>query len=230
MTGPVPRPSPRAVVLDLDGTLVDSLDDIADAMNAILREAGMPTHDVDDYRRFVGHGLAALVRRAMAPDGDHDVLLAAARRRYAEHCLDSTRPYAGIPEMLAALQADGLALAVLSNKPHAMTERVVQALFGNVDFRFVLGDQPDRPRKPDPAGARLVAERLGVPADHCWLVGDSAVDLQTARAANMVGIGVTWGFRSADELRAASPAALVDTPQELAALVRQSLAGARTGR
>jgi phosphoglycolate phosphatase len=215
-------PPPQAILLDLDGTLVDSLADIADAMNATLRAAGMPTHDVGAYRSFVGHGLPTLVRRAMAPGGDFDALLAHARAHYSEHCLDRTRPYAGIPEMLASLGAESIVLAVLSNKPHAMTEQVVAGLFADVTFAAVLGDRPEVPRKPDPTGALGIAETVGAEPGRCWLVGDSPVDLQTARAAQMVGIGVTWGFRTPEQLRAEHPAALIDRPEELVSLVHAS--------
>lgn len=216
---PKPLGPPRAILLDLDGTLVDSLEDIAQAMNAGLREVGMPTHDVDAYRAFVGHGLASLVRRAMAPGGDFEALLALVRARYTAHCLDRTRPYEGVPEMLSELQERDIALAVLSNKPHAMTERVVAGLFPDVAFEVVAGDRPGVPRKPDPTGALSIARTIGVDPRSCWLVGDSGVDLQTAHAADMAGIGVTWGFRSAEELRTERPAALVDSPEELVALV-----------
>jgi phosphoglycolate phosphatase len=215
-------PPPLAILLDLDGTLVDSLQDIADAMNATLREAGMPTHDTEAYREFVGHGLPALVARAMAPGGDHAALLASARARYEAHCVDRTLPYAGVPQMLAELGLRNITLAVLSNKPHSMTQRVVRELFGDVSFAAVVGDRPEVPRKPDPAGALGIAKTIGVIPSRCWLVGDSAVDLQTATAAQMVGIGVAWGYRSVQELRAARPVTLVDGPDEVVALVDES--------
>jgi phosphoglycolate phosphatase len=217
----MPRP-PVAILLDLDGTLVDSLEDIADAMNATLREAGMPTHATETYRGFVGHGLAALVRCAMAPGGDHAALLASARARYEAHCVDRTRPYPSVPGMLAELRRRDIPLAVLSNKPHSMTQRVVRELLADTSFAVVMGDTPGTPRKPDPTGALGIARTLGVDASHCWLVGDSAVDLETAGAAQMVGIGVTWGFRPLEELRAAEPAALVDSPEALVRLVDDS--------
>jgi phosphoglycolate phosphatase len=214
-----PPGPPLAIVLDLDGTLVDSLADIADAMNATLRAAGMPTHEPRTYRTFVGHGLAALVRQAMAPGGDHAALLAAARARYQEHCVDRTRPYPGVLQMLVELRDRGIALAVLSNKPQPMTDRVVRELLGEIPFGAIVGDRPDVPRKPDPAGALAIAKALDAPPSRCWLVGDSAVDVQTAKAAGMRGIAVTWGFRPVQELRAARPDAFIDSPGALVRLV-----------
>lgn len=207
--------SPHAIVFDLDGTLVDSLEDVAESMNAVLAEAGMPPHDLDTYRRFIGDGLATLVRRAMAPGGDFESLLEAARERYAAHCLDRTRAFDGVPEMLARLRAHGLPMAVLSNKPHAMTQQVVRGLFPDVPFVAVVGERPDIPRKPDPAGAQTIAQALRVEPGRCWLVGDTPVDLETARAAGMLGVAVVWGFRSAEELRAHDPELMVDTPEQL---------------
>jgi phosphoglycolate phosphatase len=221
--GEAPPSPPQAILLDLDGTLVDSLEDIAAAMNAALRGAGMPTHATEAYRAFVGHGLSTLVRRAMAPGGDHAELLASARAHYQDHCVDRTRPYPGVPRMLDELLQRGIPLAVLSNKPHPMTRHVVRELFSDASFAAVLGDRPGIPRKPDPYGALEIAETIEVPPASCWLIGDSAVDLETARAAHMVGIGVTWGFRPIEELRAARPAALVDRPDALVRLVDRSI-------
>lgn len=216
----------RALVFDLDGTLVDSLEDLAVAMNEVLREAGRPEHPIEAYRHFIGWGAADLVRRA-APDGDHAALLESFRRRYHHEGLDPrltprtgdrSRPYDGIPELLRELVARRIPLAVLSNKPHAATVAVVARFFPDVPFVAVVGAREGVPHKPDPSAALEVAEALGVPASACAFVGDTEVDVQTALNARMKPIGVAWGFR-AEMLADAGAARVISDPRELLDLV-----------
>lgn len=210
----------RAAVFDLDGTLVDSLRDIAGAMNHTLEAHGLPTHAIDAYRHKVGEGVARLVAKALPPGADDATrasVTAAFRARYAAHILDFTKPYDGVPDMLAALAARGIALAVLSNKPDAATGHLVRALFPSVPFAKVLGHRDDLPRKPDPTSARLIADAMRVATSECAFVGDTHVDMETAIAARMIPIGVLWGFRDREELERAGAQTIVATPSELVA-------------
>jgi phosphoglycolate phosphatase len=204
----------RAIVFDLDGTLVDSLEDLAVAMNDVLREAGQPEHPIEAYRHFIGWGAADLVRRA-APNADHAALLSSFGRRYhGEAHGHASRPYAGIPELLRTLVARKIPIAVLSNKPHAATVAVVARFFPEIPFVAVVGAREGSPHKPDPTTALEIAETLGVPASACAFVGDTEVDMQTAKNARMKPIGVAWGFR-AETLTNAGAERVVASPSEL---------------
>jgi phosphoglycolate phosphatase len=216
----------RAAIFDLDGTLVDSLADIAAAMNHSLTQHGLPTHPVADYRSYVGEGVMVLVRKA-TPGGDeqlHASVLDAYRAYYADHLFDQTRTFPGIPAMLTRLAAEDVRLAVLSNKSDTFTKRLVEGLLPGVPFTAVYGERPGVPRKPDPTAALEVATELGVAPADCAFVGDTPVDMNTARNAAMYGIGVTWGFRSAEELRAHGARALATTAEELLAALRAARA------
>jgi phosphoglycolate phosphatase len=201
-----------AVLFDLDGTLVDSLEDIARAMNHALATHGEPGHLLDAYRRYVGEGVKRLVAQAApwADAGEQESLLRAWRASYADHLVEHTRPYPGVPGMLRACVARGQKLAVLSNKTHGLTRDIVRRTLGEVPFAEVWGEQPELfPRKPDPASALALAQRLGVAPGACAFVGDTSVDMRTARQAGMAAVGVTWGFRP-EELAAEAPLAMVD--------------------
>ena len=207
-----------AIVFDLDGTLVDTLADIAAAMNRSLEALGLPPHAPERYRELIGEGVSKLVRAAApdAPDASArwPALEAAFRARYGEALVVESRPYPGVPELLDALAARGVPVAILSNKPDPMTRRVVAEVLPRWRFGAVLGQRPDHPRKPDPAGALEVASALGVPPGRCAMVGDTAIDMQTAAAAGMRPIGVAWGFRPS-ELAAAGAELTVEHPGAL---------------
>ena len=217
----MPLPA-RAAIFDLDGTLLDSLHDIGAAMNHALTTHGLPPHPLDAYRQFVGEGVLVLVSRALPPGREdaHPAVVAAYRAFYAEHLLDHTRPFAGLLEVLARLEAEGVKLAVLSNKPDPATRQLVTALLPRVPFGAVYGERPGVPRKPDPTAALAVAAELGVAPGECAFIGDTAVDVDTARAAGMVAVGVTWGFRDVAELRAHGAQVIVHTAEELLAALR----------
>ena len=207
-----------AVLFDLDGTLVDSLADLARSVNTVLVARGHPPHRMDAYRRFVGEGIGELVRRALGADAatsEVDACVDLVRREYGASWDRETRPYPEIVTTLASLRARGLRLAVFSNKPHGITVSVAERFFGNDAFDVVLGAEAGFPRKPDPQGALEIARRLDVSPRRCIYVGDSATDMRTARAAGMTALGALWGFRDAEELAEAGAARLIAKPSEM---------------
>jgi phosphoglycolate phosphatase len=212
-----------AILFDLDGTLLDTLADVAWAANRVLADCGYPTHPVDAYRNYIGSGVRRLYERIL-PDGRRDEAAVARcveafQQAYAGHWNVQTRPYDGVPELLDGLTARGLRMAVLSNKPEAFSRRCVDEYLSGWRFEVVLGQREGIPPKPDPAGAREVVERLGVAAERFLYVGDTATDMQTALAAGMYPVGVAWGFRPVEELRAAGAARIVDRPADLVELL-----------
>ncbi|AGC48723.1 phosphoglycolate phosphatase [Myxococcus stipitatus DSM 14675] len=214
----------RAVFFDLDGTLVDSLGDIADAMNHSLARHGLPTHPESAYRHFVGEGVRELARRAV-PAGREELaaaVLETYRPHYEAHLFDRTAAYPGILGMLSALAEQGVVMGVLSNKSDGPVKQLVERLLPGVPFRVVYGERPGVPRKPDPTAVLGMAAELGVAPVTCGFVGDTAVDMLTARAAGMYGVGVTWGFRDAAELHANGARAVATTAEELLAALRSA--------
>ena len=211
----------KAVIFDLDGTLLDTLDDLADSVNAVLKEGGFPTHGVQAYKGFIGNGAELLIRRSL-PQGANDetvrCTLQAFQAYYADHCLDKTRPYEGIPQALKALKEAGFALAVLSNKPHPFTCELAERFFPHT-FTAVAGNRAEFPRKPDPNAPCWLAGRLNVLPCECFFVGDSGVDMQTGVRAGMHSCGVTWGFRPEEELVQNGAKTLLHTPTELLSLI-----------
>lgn len=210
----------QAVLFDLDGTLLDTLADIAAAANAALVAEGMPAHPDAAYRRFIGDGVAMLVRRALPEGVEHDDArvdrcVRLFHETYATSWNVSTRPYDGIPALLDALAARGLPLAILSNKPDEFTRLCADAQLGRWAWAAVVGQREGVPRKPDPTSALAIAAGLGLgPADVVY-VGDSGVDMRTATAAGMRAVGVSWGFRSVEELREIGASAIIDHPAQL---------------
>jgi len=212
----------KAVVFDLDGTLLDTLDDLADSANHVLGQRGLPTHPVDEFRNFIGEGVGMLIRQ-MLPDDRRDEqtmaeILAAYRAEYGRRWNAKTRPYDGVAELLDALAARGVKMAVLSNKPDEFTQKCVAGLLGSWEFDPVLGHRDGTPRKPDPAGALQIARHWGLPPAEILYVGDTATDVQTAVAAGMCAVGVMWGFRPS-ELESSGAEALIERPGELLDLV-----------
>lgn len=209
----------RAVLFDLDGTLLDTLQDLADSANSALRSLGLPIHPVDSYRTFVGDGVDILVRRVL-PEERRDSntvgsLKAAFREEYSRRWKDATRPYPGVPELLDALSGRGVILTVLSNKPHAATQAVAGHFFSRWPFAVFWGQRESHPRKPDPAAALEICRAVGVEPGEMLYVGDTNTDMQTARRAGMFAVGALWGFRSREELLASGAQALVSHPAEL---------------
>ncbi len=210
---------PRAIIFDLDGTLLDTLDDLTASLNRALAERCLPPHPARRVRRMIGDGVHWLVRRAL-PRGAHTPeleqdLVRAFRRDYNRRWDQATRPYPGVPELLDQLAAAKLPLAVLSNKPHEFCVQMVDSLLADWAFHRVIGGGDAFALKPDPAGALEIATTLDVPPADCMLVGDSMVDIQTAHAAGMVPVAVTWGFRDEEELREAAPAHVLSKAHQL---------------
>lgn len=216
----------RAILFDLDGTLLDTLADIGAAMNRVLSERGLPAHELNAYLEFIGHGSRVLVERAL-PETQRDAATIqtcfdAYLEDYGRHWNDNTELYPGIAEMLDQVSRFDVKLAILSNKPHALTVRCADAHLSNWPFETILGQQDATPRKPDPAAALAIAQQLGVSAGACLFVGDSGVDMQTATAAGMVPVGVLWGFRPESELTEHGAQVLLNHPSEIIPQLRLS--------
>ncbi|MFT8887679.1 MAG: HAD family hydrolase [Ethanoligenens sp.] len=207
-----------ACIFDLDGTLADSLRDLAEASNHALAAQGYPTHEIERYRYFVGNGIPKLIERVLPQDACTPEILNRTRAifdtYYEVHRLDHTAPYEGIVPLLDSLHEKGVKLAVVSNKPDVFAKKIVTTLFGD-RFHPVFGNRPDVPRKPDPAAALEAATMLGVQPEECLFLGDSGVDMKTAEAAKMTGVGVLWGFRDRDELLENGAKRLLARPEEL---------------
>jgi phosphoglycolate phosphatase len=207
----------RAVIFDLDGTLVDSLEDIAHALDLALDDHGVTRPTRALVRTWIGAGAHSLCTNAIGAERA-DSLLARFRVHYAAAPVVHTHVYAGLEDVLDQLVAAGKRLAILSNKPHVLTRRIAEVVLSRWPFVSVVGQREGVPLKPSPEPALAIAGELGVPPEACALVGDSAIDLLTAHAAKMVPIAVSWGFRPRIELAAANPALLADEPGQLAAL------------
>ena len=218
----------KAILFDLDGTLLDTLEDLAAAANRALDTLGLPAHPTDAYRVFVGDGLRTLAERILPGEQRSaarvDALVAAFEREYSRTWNERTAPYAGVPEMLDRLTTGGYRLSVLSNKPDAFTRLCVEQLLPHWTFAPLYGQRPGVPKKPDPAAALAIAAELGLAPAEVLYLGDTATDMHTARAAGMEAVGVLWGFRSADELRAAGARHLLAHPGELAPLLHSASA------
>lgn len=213
----------RLVIFDLDGTLLDTIGDLAAACNTVLERRGFPCHTYEQYCGFVGNGVMRLVERAL-PEADRTPETVAAVRadfvkHYTEYINRYTKPYEGIPELLAELTRRGVRMAVASNKFQAGTEKLVRLYFPGVAFDPVLGQRPDVPLKPDPAVVVEILALTGVARDEVLYVGDSGVDMQTATAAGVRSVGVTWGFRTRGELEQSGAHHVVDTPDEILELL-----------
>jgi phosphoglycolate phosphatase len=214
----------RAVIFDLDGTLLDTIEDLTDSMNAALVRMGHPTKTVEECKILVGDGLSTFIRRSLPPSCADDPEAARKLRdlirvEYRLRNADKTRPYPGIADLLASLVRKGIPIAVLSNKPHDSTLEVVGKYFPDIEFRCVFGAREEVPVKPHPEGARTIARMMGIPPAEILYVGDTNTDMQTAAAAGMYAVGVLWGFRTAEELKKNGARVLVRTAAEILDLI-----------
>lgn len=211
------------VIFDLDGTLLNTIGDLAECCNVVLGRRGLPQHTYEEYCHFVGNGILRLVERALPEELRTPETVAAVRSDfvayYTEHIDCYTRPYDGIPELLQALDARGVRMAVASNKFQAGTEKLVRLFFPQIDFVAIFGQRPGVPLKPDPAVVEEILRMAGTDRERTLYVGDSGVDMQTAAAARLRSVGVTWGFRGREELESSGAWRVVDRPREIEALL-----------
>ena len=211
----------KHVIFDLDGTLLNTIDDLADTGNHVCTLHGWPTHTAAEFKLMVGNGIPKLVER-FAPQGTSQEVLDQAFQEfmdwYGVHKEDKTAPYAGMPEVTKALREAGVSIAVLSNKADVMAGPVVEHYYPGI-FPVVQGALPGLPTKPDPTLLHKLMDRLGATQEDTLFVGDSNVDIRTAKNGGLTGCGVLWGFRSREELEAAGADVIVSTPQELLDLI-----------
>lgn len=209
----------KLVIFDLDGTLLNTIADLATATNQALKHYGYPIHEVDAYRFFVGNGINKLFERAL-PEGERteeNILKIRSRfvPYYDVHNADLSRPYPGITELLHALQQQGIMIAVASNKYQAATRKLIAHYFSEINFVEVLGQREGIPAKPDPCIVHDIIAKAGVKQEEVLYVGDSNVDMQTAHNAGVTAVGVAWGFRPRAELEALHPAYILEEAEEL---------------
>lgn len=208
----------NSIIFDLDGTLLNTIEDLANACNYALTTLGYKTHDVEKYKTFVGNGRYKLVER-MLPEDNRSVeniekALELFDSYYEKHMIDMTKPYDGIMEMLDCLISKSINIAVVSNKPHEFTTEVVKNYFGN-RFEVVYGHKKNTKEKPDPWAVLEVIDEFKVNKDECLYVGDSEIDINTAKNAGVKSVGVEWGFRGKGELESAGANYIVNKPEQI---------------
>jgi phosphoglycolate phosphatase len=207
----------KAIFFDLDGTLVNTLDDLSEAMNRALAVLGQPGRSKEECREMIGRGLGEFVRAALPENAGHlqDALLRKMKEVYAEICLNKTTPYPGIQDVLSACRKAGVRTAVVSNKAHEMTVRIAEHYFGGEAFDEILGQKEGMKCKPDPEPMRFLLDKMGLRAEDVLYVGDSDVDVRTAQNAGVDFVAAGWGFRSSEQLREAGAKKIIDRPVEL---------------
>jgi phosphoglycolate phosphatase len=213
----------QAVLFDMDGTLLDTLEDIAESMNRVLVLNGLPTHPVDQYRRFVGSGIEKLARDVL-PYAYRNAervreLSEQMRVEYSQRWHEKTRLYPGVEQMLDGLHERGIRLGILSNKPDEFTKIIFEYFLSPWNFEMVLGASAERPTKPDPTAALFIAKKMGIEPRQFVYLGDSDTDMKTAIAAEMYPVGALWGFRDAKELRENGAKVLLQRPEDLLNLI-----------
>jgi phosphoglycolate phosphatase len=214
----------KGIIFDLDGTLVNSLEDISDSMNNVLQRYGFPPHDIQTYKHFIGNGLN-LVCEAL-PEGSRDEKLITKcydlmMDEYRNNCINKTQPYDGITELLNELATREIKLAVFSNKVDDLTKKVVMNLLPNWNFEVVIGFSDEIPRKPNPLGAFLISKQLEISPEELIYVGDTDLDMKTANSAGMFAVGVLWGFRTKEQLTATGAKYLLNHPLELIQMLKE---------
>ena len=210
---------PHAVIFDLDGTLLNTIDDLADSCNNTLALLGHPTHPTNDYFYFVGNGITTLAQRILPDNSRSPAQIAECvdliRRHYADNWKSKTTVYAGIPDLLTSLQKQEIPVNILSNKDEDVVKIMVHYFLGDFTFQHVLGSVAHSTRKPAPERALFLAQKLGIAPQFILFIGDSMVDMQTARNADMISVGVTWGFRTRQELIDNKAQIIIDSPMDL---------------
>lgn len=214
----------KAVIFDLDGTLINSIGDLAAACNYGLEKCGFPTHEVEEYKMFVGDGRLKLIERILAPEirNEENInkLLKLFDDYYSDHMFDNTKTYDGVIELIDYLHKKDIKCAVVSNKPHEFATQIVSDFLGK-RFEVVFGHRKDTKTKPDPYSVNEVIKKLDISKDECLYVGDSNVDIITARNAGVKSVGVLWGFRSEEELRGEGADFIANDMEELKNIILQ---------
>lgn len=216
----------QLIIFDLDGTLLNTIGDLAVGCDHMLKLRGLPTHSYEEYCSFVGNGIMRLVERALPAELRTKEYVKAARQDfveyYIEHIDNYTVPYTGMVELVEQLQRDGAKLAVASNKFQAGTEKLIRKFFPSIEWVEICGNRDGVPLKPDTSLVDMIIERAGVERKACTMVGDSGVDIQTARNAQIKSVGVSWGFRSREELVEAGADLIADTVEQLREMLYDS--------
>ena len=208
----------KAIIFDLDGTLLNSLIDIAESVNSVLEKHNFPTHSIDDYKYMIGNGIQVLIKKALPnhiSKTDFEKYFKEASAVYEQRQTQKSHPYNGIVEMLNSLSNKGIVLNILSNKPDNFTKDVVKHFFNDIDFKIVLGAREGIPKKPAPDAVNEIINTLGFDKQEFMYMGDTSTDMLTAGAANIESIGVTWGYRKVDELLNAGAEHIVNYPIEV---------------
>ncbi len=207
----------KFAIFDLDGTLVNSLADIAEATNYTMSELGLPRYELSEFNYMVGDGLKMLIERALPHDKQHlyDKAVELYNSYYGSHYTVKTKVYDGIPELLEGLRSRGVTLAVASNKTDYFTTDVISHYFGNEYFKIVQGKSEGRPVKPDPAIISVIMEKLHADKKDCYMIGDTKIDIQTGKNAGIKTIGCLWGFRTREELEAAGADLIAEKPSDI---------------
>lgn len=212
----------RLVIFDLDGTLLNTIADLAASTNHALKQHGYPEHSIDEYRYFVGNGITRLIERSLPKNARQNEIIQKIKKEFVEyyqiHKTDLSKPYRHIPEVLEHLHAHNVLLAVASNKYHQGTQELINHYFGNHLFSVVLGQREQVPTKPDPSVIHEILQTTQISPEETLYVGDSGVDMQTAQNSHVTSVGVTWGFRNRQELEENGAAHIIDTPEEIASL------------
>jgi len=217
----------KAVLFDLDGTLVNSLCDLADSVNFALTEYGFPTHETEKFKYFIGDGMAKLIERVLPEDKRDDEtlneVLDTFMDRYRSHFADKTVAYGGIAELVRALNKQGFKLAIISNKAQEMAVEVVDKVLSGLEFDIVCGKREGYPTKPDPTLTLEIIEELGLKSEECVFIGDSGMDMAVAKNAKVKSIGVLWGFREEKELRKNGADYIVSSPDEILGVINNKI-------
>jgi phosphoglycolate phosphatase len=213
----------KLIIFDLDGTLLNTIGDLAVGCDHMLSLRGLPTHTYEQYCSFVGNGILRLVERALPEELRTEEYVKAARKDFVEYYIDhidlKTIPYDGMTELVEELRQSGAKLAVASNKFQAGTEKLIRKFFPEVEWVEICGNREGVPLKPDTALVDLILDKAGVERENCYMVGDSAVDILTAQNAGIHSIGVSWGFRSREELEQAGAEQIADTVEQLKSML-----------
>lgn len=216
----------RAIIFDLDGTLLDTLQDLALSVNTVLRKHGLEEHPVEAYRYFVGDGIDVMIQRAfpepMTGKDQLKNLVEEVKNEYSRRWADHTKPYPGVPELLNFLEQEKIPKAIFSNKPHEFAVLTVETLLPDWSFINVIGISLEMPCKPDPTGALVIAREMGFDTNQIVYLGDTDTDIQTAIKGGFFPAGALWGFRTSEELEAGGASFLAETPENIIELFRES--------